>query len=565
MNLNGTSGNNFQVELVRTPEQFYARLRDKFDVAGFSHYVWNANLSRYLARHLKIVQPKCIVAFGGPHLPIYAEGQQQYLRALPEADFFIEKEGEIAFNNLCTELYHKSFDAEKVKEIRIKSVRSIVRGELISSPLENRISDLDSVESPYLGGLLDEFLEQGFTPMLENNRGCPFSCDFCGEGDKYHSHIARHSLGYLKQEYEYVARKMSSLRNLPFHDTVYFTDSNTGMYHEDLELCGFLRELQDRYHWPRKIITSTGKNSKDRVIRCSELLDGALMITASVQSTDPEVLANVKRKNISIEVLTLVAKGGGEGRKSFSEIILGLPGDSYARHLKSIKDMADIQVNDIRTSQLMILPDTPMTASEYKERFKLQTKFRILVKGFEKVEVGDSSELAVECEEICVGTENLSFEDSLRCRAADLLVNIFYNNILSPSTFSFFHDKGLLVSAYLQKIFDLEKPEILSSLISQYEEFLKNELFDSPEDMARFLKQPGVYEKLETGEIGKNPFYYFSEKMKAYPKEITAFAQNAAEAVAGEELAARIVKDLCCAYGWELTSLTKRLSATSHD
>lgn len=74
-------GQKVQVKLVRTTEQFYASLEDNFDIAGFSHYIWNANLSKFLAQHLKAVQPKCVVVFGGPQLPIHIESQRNYLIA----------------------------------------------------------------------------------------------------------------------------------------------------------------------------------------------------------------------------------------------------------------------------------------------------------------------------------------------------------------------------------------------------------------------------------------------------------------------------------------------------
>ena len=46
-----------------------------------------------------------------------------------------------------------------------------------------RVSRLDDIPSPYLEGYLDEFLaEPKLSPLLESNRGCPFSCTFCVDG-----------------------------------------------------------------------------------------------------------------------------------------------------------------------------------------------------------------------------------------------------------------------------------------------------------------------------------------------------------------------------------------------
>lgn len=533
------------IKIVQTPQEFYACIDKDYDIAGFSHYIWNANLSKYLAEHLKIVKPNCVIVFGGPHLPINIDNQVLYLKSLPTMDFFIEKEGERAFNNLVIALAENNFDVDLVKDLRIKSVRSIKDGNLISSPLEDRISDLDSVSSPYLEGIMDEFLEQGYIAMFENNRGCPFSCDYCGEGDKYHNRVALHSLDYLKREYEYVAKKMADLKHLPFSDTVYFSDSNTGMYSMDIELCSFLRELQNKYNWPKKIITSTGKNSKERVIRCIELLNGALTLTASVQSTDPEVLANIKRKNISNDALMSLATVGdsGSGHRSFSDIILGLPGDSFSRHLKSIEDMMSAKINELCINQLMVLPDTPMDALEYRQRFQLKTKFRILGKGFERVRVGDSHKNAVECEEICIGTENMNFEDYVNCRIIGLFVNVFYNNIFSPGTYSMLRRENMSAFKYVKTIYNMQKPKGLTEVITRYIKALNDEFFDTREEIESFLEREDTYEKLKNGQIGRNPLYCFLEEVKKYPDEIVEVAYNAAKCAYGDELAKKIVKD----------------------
>ena len=42
---------------------------------------------------------------------------------------------------------------------------------------------INRYSSPYLNGDLDEFLDDpSLSPMLESNRGCPYSCTFCAWG-----------------------------------------------------------------------------------------------------------------------------------------------------------------------------------------------------------------------------------------------------------------------------------------------------------------------------------------------------------------------------------------------
>ena len=44
------------------------------------------------------------------------------------------------------------------------------------------LKDLNDIPSPYLTGLLDPFLHEGYQPMLETNRSCPYRCTFCAWG-----------------------------------------------------------------------------------------------------------------------------------------------------------------------------------------------------------------------------------------------------------------------------------------------------------------------------------------------------------------------------------------------
>ena len=62
--------------------------------------------------------------------------------------------------------------------------------------------------------------------------------------------------------------------------------------------------------------------------------------SGSVQSTSPEVLENIKRKNIGLDTMFQLAEEANEmGAESHSEVILGLPGDSAERHLASIAEL----------------------------------------------------------------------------------------------------------------------------------------------------------------------------------------------------------------------------------
>ena len=52
------------------------------DVAGLAQYVWNSELNLYGARHIKAMNPKCLVISGGPNQDLDAEKRQSFLKMI---------------------------------------------------------------------------------------------------------------------------------------------------------------------------------------------------------------------------------------------------------------------------------------------------------------------------------------------------------------------------------------------------------------------------------------------------------------------------------------------------
>ena len=67
----------------------------------------------------------------------------------------------------------------------------------------------------------------------------------------------------------------------------------------------------------------------------------------------------------------------------------------------------------------MVLIGSQLATPKERERWALQTKFRILVNDFAKLSSGKN---VLEIEEIIVGSNSMPFEDYLRCREVDFTV-----------------------------------------------------------------------------------------------------------------------------------------------
>jgi hypothetical protein len=414
------------LELFKYPKDFCEALTRKIPrIVGFSNYSWNLNLSYEYVSAIKSRSPETVVVMGGPNYGLSADEMAEFWREYPLVDFYLIFEGEKAFSELYKVLQGNDFDVGAIKNrgIKIPNCHYLHQGSVVEGDVLPRISDLEELPSPYLMGLMDKFFDGILIPMISSTRGCPFKCTFCSEGHGYYSKVSKRF--DLNEELRYIAEKVGSVKDLCF------TDANWGMFKEDLEKAEILAGVQKEYGWPKRLVVSSGKNQKERVMKVASLLNGAMFAGGAMQSTDPEILKNIKRSNISLDELgTSHGETTTLDMDSYTELILALPGDSVNAHTKSLKAMVEVGVNRVRMYQLIMLRQTEMNSIETREKFGLQTKFRIMPRSFGSYKAWDTEFTAVEYEEICIANNTMTFEEYLDCRELNLTIEVLNNGRL---------------------------------------------------------------------------------------------------------------------------------------
>jgi len=413
----------FEVELFKYPEDFSSAIeKRKPDVIAFANYSWNFHLGYQYAKIIKKLYPEILIVFGGPNYGLEDEEVNEFWGAYNLIDFYIVREGEEAFLQLLETLLLYNFSAKEVtkNKKKIPNCHYAVDGKVIIGENLPRLA-LEDIPSPYLMGLMDKFFDESLGPMIHTTRGCPFSCSFCTEGAPYYN-IVEQRTETLKQELHYIAKRIRGPNDL------YISDANFGMFKQDIQKAEILVGMQKEYDYPQNIHVSTGKNQKDRVINIAKMLDGALSMAASLQSTDPNVLANVSRSNISIEKLSDAGKLANKvDAGTYSEIILGLPGDSFERHLKSLRDCVDANFDNIRMYQLIMLHQTELNTPASRRKYVIKSKHRIMPRSFGRYSLSGNNFVAVESEEILYEHNTLPFEDYVKARELDFTVELLHN------------------------------------------------------------------------------------------------------------------------------------------
>jgi radical SAM superfamily enzyme YgiQ (UPF0313 family) len=492
-----------EVELFKYPDDLNAALERRVpQVVGFSNYSWNCNLAHEYADRIKTRFPKTIVVFGGPNYGLSLEEQKAYWDRYPRMDFYVLKEGEVAMVELLRTLERYRYDADALKNdgALVPSCHYVRNGELVKGELLPRIKELGDVPSPYLAGLMDKFFDNILIPMSCTTRGCPFTCTFCQEGTSYYMKVTRR--WDLAAELEYMAERRGTIQDL------LLTNANFGMLEEDLDHARTIAGIQAKYGWPKHIHVSGGKNRKERLLEVATIINGAMNVAASLQSTDKTVLANVKRSNISLDQLNLVGTTGSKiDANTYTEIILGLPGDNWDAHAKSLRDSVNAGLGFVRMYQLIMLPETNMNTPETRKQFGMKTKFRVMPRCFGTYKFFGEEFACVEAEEICVAQDSLSMEDYIQCRELDLSVEITHNVNMFRELFGVLKHFGLSWFDFLMRYHQNRRnysPGI-AQLYDTFREDTIKPLWDTWGQLVDFAKSN--LEKYILDELGTNELF----------------------------------------------------------
>ena len=270
------------------------------DVIGLSSYSWNAELSNLIFRYAKKIDPRIVCVAGGPEFPTEQGECKGLLLKRKEIDFFVYREGEIAFTRLINELQRGNalVDLKSEPQDGIMSIHPGT-GELIVGKLIPRIKNLDDISSPFLNGVMDQWFDGRYIPALQTARGCPFSCGYCKLGEEWYTMMARFSIERVQKELEYIFEKIK-----PFSDSVsvlYIFDADFGMTVRDENIAGHIAYLRNKFSWPIAFNLFNGRAHYDRVMRIASLLQNRAYVSVSVQSMNPKTSEIIKRKNLRLE------------------------------------------------------------------------------------------------------------------------------------------------------------------------------------------------------------------------------------------------------------------------
>ncbi|MEI6212828.1 MAG: radical SAM protein [Desulfuromonadales bacterium] len=365
--------NNFNLcEIIfkrENPEELALRL-EHVAVIGFSCFLWNLNITRQAASAIRARFPQALIVAGGPAIPKTGTSPLDFLTSNPAFDMICTGEGEEVFVQICTALLrHESFD--HIPGIIYKErATGCVR---VTAPEVNPC--LEHLMSPFLDGTFDVFYDLHYSEFSgicwETNRGCPYECTYCTWGNLPSHQMRLKPMEQVRGEIEWIGR----------HKIRYIAmaDSNFGIMPRDIEISRMLADCRKRHGFPLFIGVSWAKHASSRVIEIGRILKAAgigFRVTLSLQSLNGDVVKAVKRSNYdNDEFRQIKNEYRHNGFYSYTELILGLPLETYRSYLQGIElSLSPSVFEQLYVYPLFLFPNTGMATKESRDQYEFQTK-----------------------------------------------------------------------------------------------------------------------------------------------------------------------------------------------
>ena len=508
-------GNNVEITLFKYIDELEnAITTSPPDILGLSNYVWSKNVSYEMIKTMSKSDPNTLIIWGGPNFPIDFPSQEKFMNRYDKVDVYVPVDGEVGFSNIVSEV----LKVNSKMEIRSKILSKPIDG-CVSRDKNNklqytipiiRIKQLDEIPSPYTSGLLDKFFDGKLTPMMQTNRGCPFHCTFCADGKDEVNRVTSFSTERVKEELDYIAQhKHPDTRNM------IFSDLNFGMYTRDRDISKHLAKLQTEYNYPDFIYISTGKNQKEKVIEAIKTLKDSMPLWMSVQSLDKDVLKNIRRDNISTDQMLALQPSIKEvGLQTRAEVILGLPGETHENHMSTLRNLINARMDEIQVHTCMLLDGSEMGTPEYRKKWDMHTKFRILQRDFAELNNGRK---IMEIEEVSVSSKHMSFEEYVDLRILSFIIYVTNRGTVYDPIIRFLREQNLDPFDYFCKLKDDMKyaPKAIQEIFARFKDSTINELWDSPEEIIENYQDDLEYKKLLNGDAGINVMYHYLAEVTA--------------------------------------------------
>lgn len=460
------------IAIFRDPDLLLQAVEAKRpDIVGFSVHLWSERLSSFCAQRIKKISKNTVIVAGGPSVDDTDPEILRFMRLNRSFDVCIPNEGEIPFLRL---LEHIQANGNLIKDQTIEgcatiaSDNSLVRGEYA-------MPDLKEIPSPYLSGFLDVFLEDGYDPIIQSMRGCPYSCKFCVSGTSLWNKLRAFELDRVFKEFEYVKKRTKS-------NYLILTDENLGIMRErDVKLVEYIINSYNAGSFPRRLYFYSAKIITDHVLKVVEILAPIGEFGMSFQTLNEHVKKEICRTNITYEKFLEYVRWTTQRKiPTSTEMIFGFPYETVDSYIKGIEQLIVSGVDRVYSYNLRLFSGIDLASEESRKKYK----FKVLYRLPERTYGCYGGSFVTETEEVVVGSNSFDYADYQKIRKYGLFLELSSGRGYLRELIGIMVKLGLpgeKLVTFLAGYKYNDHPNLLS-VVRAYEEMANGELFATPEE-----------------------------------------------------------------------------------
>ena len=381
---------------------------------GFSCYCWSTEYNKLRAKAIKERFPDCLIVFGGHDIPDSFDMLKEY----SFIDVLCHGEGEETIRGLLEKYsLDEPFDGVNNISFRTSDGKFIRTATKLQTTLD--------YPSPYLEGWFDSIVsnhpEITFNAILETSRGCPNQCAYCDWG-LLKNKTRLFPFDRVKAEIRWMAEHKIAF--------VWGADANFGLYDRDLRIADELVKSKKETGYPERMRMNYAKNRFENVFAIVEKFKECefdrIGATLSFQSMSPVVLENIGRKNSSLDFYkSLLTEYNKKNMKTYSELILGLPGETYESFIEGIGKLFEIGQHFVfEVYGCILLPNATMGQKDYIEKHGIKTVRSEIIRPHFNSDAFNVPEYNT----IVVETNTMSRQDWVRATAFYYMVKALHGN-----------------------------------------------------------------------------------------------------------------------------------------
>lgn len=460
----------------------------KPDLLCFSCYIWNLSYVEEIIEDIKKILPKITIWAGGPEVSYDAP---KFLKRHPEVDGIMCAEGEKTLTELI-----RYYESEKSQGKSLDEINGIVYQEnrtIHQTPLRD-IMNMDDLVFPYED--LKDFEHKII--YYESSRGCPFSCSYCLSSiDKK---LRFRSFSLVEKELEFfLAHKVPQVK---FVDRTFNCKKSHAM-----AIWTYIKEHDNgitNFHFE----VAADLLTEDEIALIQTMRPGLIQLEIGVQSTNEKTLAEIHRKTDFEEITRKVkAVQKGENVHQHLDLIAGLPYENYESFGHSFNDVYALKPEQLQLGFLKVLKGSYMAeaAEGYGCVHKAKPPYEVL------------------------GTRWLSYEEILRLKGVEEMVEVYYNSGQFQKTIRAMEHLFETAFSMYEELADFYEKngynEISHTRIRRYE--ILQEFLQEKEANLEYFKQLMIFDLYARENMKTRP--QWANDLSAYKMQILDFYKKEEE------------------------------------